>query len=380
MMARRRAVFAAATLWAAAAVAQVAEDHAVAHHDMAEAHPAELAAHPNDHPASHHHSHAELNLPPLTAKDLEGLTPDQVRALKAKRAHLEWHKKHLGHEKMHAEMLLVLLLVMVLTQLLVVLWKKHYFDSFQAVTLLGMLVVPVYFSVKLHFMRFLTMWSIFSLCTSFVVFKASRHPLDKLTPRRVYTYFMATYKASYIVTFFGYFLAMLDFVGLGVIIQALIHDRKAHPLMTTGMQAMFYGLYFGVLSRDLAEICANIMASTMGYHTPGKMPDKQLPLDVCAICGDKMDRHDEVEKVVKLPCGHELHEFCIRGWSIVGKKQVCPYCNEKVDLSKMFVAPWSLQRQDVLFSQLLDMLRYLVVWLPFIIVAAKGVNHALGLQ
>jgi hypothetical protein len=30
---------------------------------------------------------------------------------------------------------------------------------------------------------------------------------------------MALYKASYMTTFFGYFLALLDFVGLGVIIQ-----------------------------------------------------------------------------------------------------------------------------------------------------------------
>jgi hypothetical protein len=38
-------------------------------------------------------------------------------------------------------------------------------------------------------------------------------------PARRYTYFMALYKASYMTTFFGYFLALLDFVGLGVIIQ-----------------------------------------------------------------------------------------------------------------------------------------------------------------
>jgi RING finger protein 121 len=99
---------------------------------------------------------------------------------------------------------------------------------------------------------------------------------------------MGVYKASYFTTFFGYFLALLDFVGLGVIIQALIHDRKAHPLMTTGLQAMFYGLYFGVLTRDLAEICAMAMASNIGYHTPGKMPNKTLPSDVCGICGDGM--------------------------------------------------------------------------------------------
>lgn len=29
------------------------------------------------------------------------------------------------------------------------------------------------------------------------------------------------------------------------------------------------------------------------------------------------------------------HEFCIRGWCIVGKKQASPYCREKVDLKRM---------------------------------------------
>ena len=35
-----------------------------------------------------------------------------------------------------------------------------------------------------------------------------------------------------------------------------------------------------------------------------------------------------------------FHEFCIRGWCIVGKKQTCPYCKEKVDLKRMFHNPY----------------------------------------
>jgi hypothetical protein len=34
--------------------------------------------------------------------------------------------------------------------------------------------------------RFLTIWAVYSVCTSVVVFKASRSPMDKATPRRVY--------------------------------------------------------------------------------------------------------------------------------------------------------------------------------------------------
>lgn len=60
--------------------------------------------------------------------------------------------------------------------------------------------------------------------------------------------------------------------------------------MSTGLQLMFYGLYFGVLSRDLAEICAGAMASKIGFYNKGSMPDKALPTDVCGICGDSMDK------------------------------------------------------------------------------------------
>jgi len=37
-----------------------------------------------------------------------------------------------------------------------------------------------------------------------------------------------------------------------------------------------------------------------------------------------------------------FHEFCIRGWCIVGKKQTCPYCKEKVDLKRLFPYPWEV--------------------------------------
>ena len=151
----------------------------------------------------------DTNHPPLASMRLASMSPDQIRVLKAKRKHDEWHAKHKGHEKMHAEMFLVLLLTVVLTQvripgclllglplaaslpislslyqhahpvvlfcrnqpmpgssvvclivvgacphwsqILLMLWRKQYFESYQAVTLVGMWLVPVWFSVKLSF-------------------------------------------------------------------------------------------------------------------------------------------------------------------------------------------------------------------------------------
>lgn len=41
---------------------------------------------------------------------------------------------------------------------------------------------------------------------------------------------------------------------------------------------------------------------------------------------------------------YRFHEFCIRGWCIVGKKQTCPYCKEKVDLKRLFPNPYPFIR------------------------------------
>lgn len=85
-------------------------------------------------------------------------------------------------------------------------------------------------------------------------------------------------------TWCRYGLALLDFLGLGVLIQITFHPQTdPHPLMTIGLIMMFYGLYFGVLVRDFAEICAGSMASVIGYYNKdGAMPKLQLNDDVRA--------------------------------------------------------------------------------------------------
>lgn len=70
--------------------------------------------------------------------------------------------------------------------------------------------------------------------------------------------------------------------------------------------------------------------------------------------------------------------FCIRGWLIIGKKQTCPYCKEKVDLKKLFSNPW--EKPHLLYGQLLDWIRYLIAWQPLILFFVQGVNYVLGLE
>jgi len=120
------------------------------------------------------------------------------------------------------------------------------------------------------------------------------------------------------------------------------------------------------------------------YTASGKsLPKVELADDMCAVCGQRIilstaDSPEPTERTYRLSCHHLFHEFCIRGWCIVGKKQTCPYCQERVDLKRMFKNPW--EKPHVLFGQLLDFIRYFVVWLPVILVTVQIIYTVLHLE
>lgn len=59
--------------------------------------------------------------------DLSKLNPDERHRLR----HEAIHEKHKGHEAMHAEMVLILLATLVISQIVLVVWKNKHFKSFQ---------------------------------------------------------------------------------------------------------------------------------------------------------------------------------------------------------------------------------------------------------
>lgn len=44
--------------------------------------------------------------------------------------HIKLHKHHEGHESMHAEMILILLVTLVVAQIVLVEWKKRHYRSY----------------------------------------------------------------------------------------------------------------------------------------------------------------------------------------------------------------------------------------------------------
>lgn len=301
------------------------------------------------------------------------LTPEEKWRLE----HMRLHEKHRGHESMHAEMILILFATLVISQIALVKWKQMYPHTYHTCTLIGMLIIPTLLSLKNFWWRFVIVWAIFTLITGFIMKRAMEKPVHFSTPRYVYKWFLLIYKVSYVLGITGYCIMMATFLGLH-----FFFGVKPHIWMDTGILLMFYALYYGVVARDVAEYCTEKMVVQIGYYKPEGIPARQLDSDVCALCGNqflvKVGQEGVVENTFRLPCGHEFHEFCIRGWCIVGKKQTCPYCHEKVDLKRMFPNPW--EKPHMMYAQLLDWLRWLVCWQPVVLVLVQGINWALGLE
>jgi len=213
-----------------------------------------------------------------------------------------------------------------------------------------------------------------------------------------------------------------------------------------GIYLLFYGLYYGVLARDTAQLCANWISASLGFFNPSGFPRRRVPDNICAVCNNPLVDHnigllddiksrakignaasdedltpnptdsaldrrlklqkqrqrlDELtnnaqnetkrgfpfnlcsfanakqDEKIQINCKHTFHGFCIRGWIMIGKRDVCPVCKEKVNLKGIFANPW--QKQDRMWSQLLDGVRYLMVWNPVIIYSGQLAFKVFGL-
>jgi len=197
------------------------------------------------------------------------------------------HPNRVGSGSVHAHqhppspwapfVLIILLFSLAGAQAGLVYWKKHYYRSYQNVTLFLLWLLPAGVCLYLSFYRFLSCWTLFTGTTMYLIFLATRRPLPRQSPRRVYKYFSFLNYLFNAMSIAGYVLVMFTFGG-NIQFGAL------------GLLWLCYGLYFGVLARDCAEMCADRMAQGLGYQSNKDhgLSTRHLPANHCAICDSQL--------------------------------------------------------------------------------------------
>ncbi|KAJ1901158.1 hypothetical protein LPJ66_000977 [Kickxella alabastrina] len=303
------------------------------------------------------------------------LSPEDVQFVAQRES---FKVKHHGHEGQHLAMFLIFIAVLAMLPATVKYWRRNHPLSYRLVSMGSISLIPPYFAAANGYHRFVTIWLLYAAANIYILYQATRRPLQTHTPRRVYQWFAFTNKASYAVFMLGFFLFILCFFN----IVPGFTDTEAY--LSASMLTLFYGLYFGLMSRDLVTLCSDNIAAALGYSGgEHNLPTKSLPREVCCVCGDGLGERDGAAAAVKEPthvlgCGHEFHATCIRGWCVVGKRDVCPFCREKVDLEPFKRNPWD--KQELFYVTALEYMRFFVSWQPLTVLLLTSIYWILGLS
>ena len=280
---------------------------------------------------------------------------------------------HEDHQLRHSVILMLIFATIIFSQIVLVAWKKRSYASYMLATLVCLWLVPVGLflssltlgSLNLFNVMFIALWVVFTLAHTYIYRVASQKPLSLSTPKTVNTFFYFVYQLCFGVAAVGFIFVLLNIFFF----QWFLHFKILF-VGRVGFSVLFFGLYFGLMGRDFAEYLSGLIANEMGYASRDGMPSSRRATasdQACGICQGLLRKHGkEDEPNFKLSCGHTFHTSCVRGWTVVGKKDICPVCAEKVNLSDVFDSNiWS--RKSIVFAQLLDSLRYLLVWNPLIV-------------
>jgi RING finger protein 121 len=305
-------------------------------------------------------------------------------------------------------------ILIILLQASIQLWKKmhrrsYLFTTFVLMWLFPMLFILFFSPVIVLYSRMIVIWIIYTTVTAWLFYLSFQKKLAKNTPKKVYAWFLLIYKLSHLATMIGTVTLFIElFTGIFSTLQhVVLRDMKLLVFFVPLPHILlFYGLYYGVLVRDCAEMCAEAMSNSMNKERNQYYLSQSVTERTCGICNlplknensgiahasDDYLMGDDVESSTTTTtttttatgtstptiqptktlssCGHKFHEFCLRGWLLVGKKDVCPFCGEKIafnDVSTHAKQPW--QSDSQLFIQVLELVRYVLVWNPIIVFA-----------
>ena len=288
--------------------------------------------------------------------------------------HQQLHNQHEQHPAAPAGFFLFVVVMVIVLQLVVQLWKKYHRHSYVMTSFFLMWLFPAIYCIFIggltHFSRMMIVWLVYSLFTVYLGYISLRRALAPNTPKKVYVWFFSVYKISHFSVLFGTVMLVLQilFGFHTLIIKYLLMDSDFGRFIFPSAEIwIFYGLYFGVLVRDCGEICSTAISASLEadrnkfYVSPSQLHH------VCGICNQELkndtnldfegggsaadfesssdqpftrritgdaaqeSKRKTIQETKVLSCQHKFHEFCLYGWLILGKKDSCPICKEVVN-------------------------------------------------
>ncbi|KAH9386379.1 RING finger protein 121/175 [Nematocida major] len=226
--------------------------------------------------------------------------------------------------------LIALGIVFVGTQIVSSLWKRYHPKSFGIVSVATLLLFPLFMGVLARSYFFICAW-LFVAFVHLVVFQdvfMGRRP--KLLTTNVYNVYRVIFQASLVASIAGYLMVAYGFF------------KRSPGVYSRGMSSLLYTLYFTLITRTCLDIVSD---RTSGAILPSKAAKTQSTQ--CPMCQESLG-----SKKITLECRESFHIDCIKNWKILGKKDTCPSCKEKVDLGSVEMNPW--QKNEYLFTKFLD--------------------------
>ncbi|KAI5186308.1 RING finger protein 121/175 [Nematocida homosporus] len=224
--------------------------------------------------------------------------------------------------------LVALAIVFVAVHIVSFLWKKYYTRSFLVCSTVVLLFFPLVTAVVSRSFVFVGLWAALAL-VHLVGYKEiwlGRRP--KIIGTNIYRVYRHAFRLSILLSSIGYgllaygfFFGPMNYAGRGVLL-------------------LMYVLYFTLVSRIGLEYVSYRAAGTI-------LPSKSVKkAGVCPLCSEAQG------KLIALSCKETFHEECLKNWKILGKKDTCPSCKERVDLSEISMNP--IQKNEYFFTQFLD--------------------------
>lgn len=136
--------------------------------------------------------------------------------------------------------------------------------------------------------------------------------------------------------------------AVGYIVLAYGFFMQKNVLCIKGLFLLMYVMYFSLVCRMGLDFISYRSAGSILPSHGTKKPGE------CPLCNKRTDGPQ-----IELSCRETFHVECIKNWKILGKKDTCPSCREKVDLSGVAINPW--QKNEYFFTQFLDFTGHLIL-------------------